>query len=111
MVAVGGISGSLAGGYLTEYGFPYWCFFIKAMIGFLICFSGFLMDKKLENDTKELIEMGNGSRAALNIKNVWQGFKLPELWRSILFFLIMGSCIPSFSTFMYYYETDVLGIS
>jgi Na+/melibiose symporter-like transporter len=55
--------------------------------------------------------MNTGSRAMLNLKNVWQGFKLPELWRSILFFVIMGSFIPSFSTFMYYYETDVLGIS
>lgn len=81
------------------------------MLGFLISLSGFLMSKELENDGEELVEMNTGSRAMLNIKNVWQGFKLQELWRSILFFVIMGSFIPSFSTFLYYYETDVLGIS
>jgi Na+/melibiose symporter-like transporter len=111
MVGIGGVVGSLAGGYLTQYDLPYWSFFITSMLGFLISLSGFLMSKELENDGEELVEMNTGSRAMLNIKNVWQGFKLPELWRSILFFVIMGSFIPSFSTFLYYYETDVLGIS
>jgi len=111
MVGIGGIVGSLAGGYLTEYDLPYWSFLISSMLGFLISFSGFLISKELENDGEDLINMNTGSRAITNLKNVWEGFKLPELWRSILFFVIMGSTIPSFGTFLYYYETDVLGIS
>lgn len=49
-LSVGGILGSLAGGYLTEYNLPYYCFLINAVLGFIICISGFLMDKALEND-------------------------------------------------------------
>jgi len=80
-------------------------------LGFLISASGLLISKSLENDGEEIIGMNTGSRAITNLKNVWQGLKLPELWRSLLFFVIMGSTIPSFTTFMYYYMTDVLHIS
>lgn len=48
MVGVGGVVGSLAGGYLTQYGATRWCFAICALLGFLIALSGFLMPKSAE---------------------------------------------------------------
>lgn len=37
--------------------------------------------------------------------------KLPELWKSLVFFLIMGCVIPSFGDFLYYYQIEVAGFS
>jgi MFS family permease len=48
MVGIGGILGSLAGGYLTEYEATRWCFAIYAVVGFLISLSGWIMDKSCE---------------------------------------------------------------
>jgi hypothetical protein len=33
--------------------------------------------------------------------------QVPELWQSLMFFIIMGSLIPSFGDFLYYYQIKV----
>jgi hypothetical protein len=50
MVAVGGITGSILGGRLTEKGAERWCFCLRSIIGFMICGVACTMDKSLEND-------------------------------------------------------------
>jgi len=57
LVGVGGVIGSLTGGFLTQYDATRWCFLIASVVGFLIAFSGLLMDKKLEQDSDALINM------------------------------------------------------
>lgn len=103
MVGIGGILGSLAGGYLTEYEATRWCFAIYAVVGFLIGLSSWIMDKSCEQENEELIGASLKERSKQNMKGVWQGLKCPELHRSILYFLIMGFLIPNFTDFLYYY--------
>lgn len=61
------------------------------------------MDKSLEHDPTELVNASLCERSKSNLKDVIKGSKLPELWKSILFFLLMGALIPDFTDFLYYY--------
>ena len=42
---------------------------------------------------------------------MYDGFKIKELYKTILYFIIMGCVIPSFSDYFYYYQMDVVGFS
>lgn len=55
MVAVGGIFGSLLGGYLTEIGVESYCFLARALVGFAIAFSAFSMDSSLEAESESFV--------------------------------------------------------
>ena len=50
-------------------------------------------------------------RSKLNLKEIWQGFKIRELYRSVIFFLLLGAVIPSFTDFFYYYQMEVSGFT
>jgi Na+/melibiose symporter-like transporter len=69
------------------------------------------MDVKLEQDPTELINCSLFARTKANAIGVWRGSKLPELYRSILYFIIMGSTIPYFGTFLYYYQIKITGLT
>lgn len=104
MVGLGGIIGSLGGGYLTEAGIESWCFAAKSLLGFVIMGVAMTMDKSLEKDPSELINASLWARSKANMRDVWRGTtRTPELYRSLLYFIIMGCCIPNFSDFLYYY--------
>ena len=46
-----------------------------------------------------------------NFSDIKTGFKVRELWRSFLFFFLLGCLVPSFSDFFYYYQLEVIGFS
>ena len=69
------------------------------------------MDVSLEHDPTELINCSLFARTKANARDVWKGTKLPELYRSILYFIIMGSVIPNFGSFLYYYQIKVTGLT
>lgn len=111
MVACGGILGSLFGGYLTETGQDSWCFALRALIGFLISGVALTMDSSLEKESDERINASFKSRCKSNYDDIKKGIQLPELWQSLLFFVIMGALIPSFGDFLYYYQIEITGFS
>ena len=111
MVGFGGVVGSLAGGYLTEYGLEKWCFGAKGCIGFLIMVVACKMSKEIEKDPDELVTCSLLTRTKSNAKDVWKGIKLPELYKSVGYFMLMGIFIPSFSSFLYYYEIVITGFT
>ena len=75
MVGFGGVVGSLAGGYLTEYGLEKWCFGAKGCIGFLIMVVACTMSKEIEKDPDELVTCSLLTRTKSNAKDVWKGIK------------------------------------
>ena len=78
---------------MTEYGLDSWCFGAKGTVGFIIMCAALSMDKSLEKDPTELINCSLVARTKSNMRDVWKGVKLPELWKAILYFAIMGSQI------------------
>lgn len=55
--------------------------------------------------------MSLGERSRKVFFDVANGLKLKELHSSIIFFILMGCMVPSFSDFLYYYQIDVSGFS
>lgn len=71
-------------------------FYIFGFLGFLIAISGFLMSKDIEADQMGVIEMSLGSRVKKNFADIKTGFKVKELWRSFIFFFLLGCLVPTF---------------
>ena len=66
MYGIGGVVGSLAGGYATEYGKNSSVFLAIAGIGFLISLSGCFMSTDIEASAQSIIEMTLLERVKLN---------------------------------------------
>jgi len=81
------------------------------VLGFLVALSGCMMNSKLEQGSEKIISMGLWQRTKVNLVEIKNGFQIRELYRSVLFFLLLGAVIPSFSDFFYYYQMDVSGFT
>lgn len=51
MVGIGGVIGTLLGGYLTEINQDSYCYAMRAIVGFAISAVAFTMDRSLESET------------------------------------------------------------
>lgn len=69
-LGVGGIVGSIGGGFLTDADVDKWCFGIRAIVGLLIACIAFTMDKALEKDPTELINCSLLARTKSNVRDV-----------------------------------------
>ena len=58
-----------------------------------------------------VINMHFKERVVQNFSDIRTGFKVKELWRSFLFFFLLGCLVPSFGDFFYYYQLEVVGFS
>ena len=54
MVAIGGITGSIIGGYLTELGAEQYCYLLKSALGFAIAFAAISMPSEQNDSTANL---------------------------------------------------------
>ena len=86
-------------------------FYIFGLLGFLIMISGLAMSKEIEAEQMSVIEMSLSSRVKQNFADIKTGFKVKELWRSFLFFFLLGCLVPTFQDFFYYYQLEVVGFS
>ena len=109
MYGIGGIGGSLLGGYTTENNCNQLVFLTLSAISLLTAVVGCFMSNSLEN--KILNNMSLGDRLKSNIKDMQTGFKIREFSRSILFFILLGALVPSFADYFFYYLTDYAGVS
>ena len=111
MLGVGGICGGVAGGLITQYSNTMYVFYIYGFLGFLIALSGFLMRSEIESDQFAVINMSLTQRVKQNWTDIKIGFKVKELWRSFIFFFLLGCLVPTFQDFFYYYQLEVVGFS
>ena len=109
--AIGGTVFGVLGGYLIETVSPSFVFYVTALLGVCIVVNGFMTSPSLEEGSEKIIEMSFCARTKLTFCEIWAGFKIRPLLRCVIFFLIMGSVVPSYSTYFYYYLTDELGFS
>ena len=71
MVGIGGILGSLFGGYLTNKEADHWCFAIRSLVGLAISLTACTMNKSVEKDPFELINVSVSARSKSNLKDIW----------------------------------------
>lgn len=96
MLGLGGIFGGILGGVITMYYDTLLIFYIFGLLGFLIMISGLAMSKEIEAEQMSVIEMSLSSRVKQNFADIKTGFKVKELWRSFLFFFLLGCLVPTF---------------
>ena len=106
---IGGIGGSLFGGYTTENDCNYLVFLFLFAISLLTLIVGYFMSNSLES--RILNNMTLKDRLKSNLRDMKTGFKIKEFNRSILFFILLGALVPSFADYFFYYLTDYAGIS
>jgi hypothetical protein len=119
MSGIGGVVGCLCvGGFLSGTdangnadGNPYIPFLIMAPFAGALGVTGLYIDKKFEENQSEMMRMSFVSRTKFVLSEVKQGLATKELYSAALFAFIMGSVIPSFSGFIYYYQTEVTGFT
>ena len=69
------------------------------------------MGKNLDASAEEVINMSLCERIKHNYREIKNGFKIREFHRAVLYFLILGALVPSFTDYFYYYLTDISGIT
>ena len=50
-------------------------------------------------------------RMRTNFNEIRVGFRVKELWRSFIFFFLLGCLVPTFQDFFYYFQLEVVGFS
>jgi len=96
MSGTGGIIGGFAGGYMTQNLESEYVFYVTAILGLLVLASGFLMKPHLEAGSEDVILMTFTERSKMIFKEVWAGLKLREMYRSVIFFILLGLIVPNF---------------
>ena len=86
-------------------------FYIYGFLGFMIAISGFYMSSAIEEEHQSVINLTIGHRIKQNYADIKTGFRVRELWRSSIFFFLLGCLVPSFADFFYYYQMEVVGFS
>jgi len=107
MYGIGGSVGSIFASFITEYINPKWCYVITACLGICISINGVCMPMSIEKSKQAVSKMGFCERGKKNFKEIWQGVKMKEFRKSLLFVLLMGALVPNISSYLYYYEKDV----
>jgi MFS family permease len=96
LLGIGGIFAGVAGGLITQYYDTHWIFYIFGFMGFLISLSGFLMSADIEADQMLVINLTLKQRVKKNFSDIKTGFKVKELWKSFIFFFLLGCLVPTF---------------
>ena len=109
--SIGGIVFGILGGYLLENLSTSFVFYVTAFIGLLITVNAYFTSPKLEESAQEIINMSFCERIKLNFRAICSGFKIRPLLRLVIFFIIFCGIVPSYTSYFYYYLTDVLEFS
>ena len=111
MLGLGGIIGGVSGGLITQYTDTHYVFYIFGLMGFLIMVAACCMDSAIEAEQLGVINMSLCNRISTNFSDIKTGFKVRELTRSVIFFLLLGCLVPTFQDFFYYFQLEVVGFS
>ena len=84
-------------------GNPYPCFLMMTVFGGMVAISGFFIDKRLEENQADMLQMGVCQRTKFVFGEVWQGLKMKEIYTVAIYMTVLGSLVPWFGTYLYYY--------
>lgn len=115
MYGVGGTIGCWLGGHFTTV-YPHGggarlCYAIVAFFCLVLGAAGFFINKSLESNQTDMVKMSFGARTKLVFKEIGSGLQIKELYTSLIYQGILGSVVPSFDTFLYYYYSNVIGFT
>jgi len=107
MLGLGGVLGSVIGGVMTEYAEARYCFYFTSVLGLLVSIQAFLMSKSMEIADQNVITLSLKQRIKFTFVCIKDGLKIREMYRSVIFFFLIGIIVPSFSEYLYFYQMYV----
>jgi MFS-type transporter involved in bile tolerance (Atg22 family) len=110
-MGTGGMVGSLLGGYMTEYYHPKYSFLAYSLLGFIVMILGINLDKSAEQDGEEPSTGSFWTELKSSLTQIKLALQMPEIYRTILFFILCAIFSPGFSEFMYFFQLDVVKLS
>lgn len=115
MLGIGGVIGSIASAFLSQYLHPKYTFLLCSFISLSLVFISTRLKKSVEVEGDEC--RGPAERKDflkelnLNYQIIKHSIKLPQIYKTIIYVLLIGFLIPTFVNFMYYYNINVVGLS
>ena len=113
-MSIGGFAGSIAAAVMTESYEPRYCFMFSSIMGLIIAFVATRLNVSLETEGLENQEDGQQGfweDFKRNCYEIKEAFQIREFYSMILYLIVGGLLVPSFSSFGYYFMLDVVGIS
>jgi iron only hydrogenase large subunit-like protein len=80
---------------------------MAAFFCLILGLSGPCIDKKLESNQTEMVNMSFWPRTKLVFNELGEGLRIKELYTSLIFQMIIGCIVPQFTTYLYYYYIEV----
>jgi hypothetical protein len=65
----------------------------------------------MEANQSDMVAMSVWPRTKFVFGEVGQGLKIKELYTSLIYQIILGSVVPTFSTYLYYYYNIISGFT
>ena len=113
-MSMGGLIGSFIAAILTDFYEPRYCFLFSSLMSLAIAFVAVKLDTALETEGLEAQEenqLGFWHDFKRNLGEIKEAFKIREFYSMIIYLIVKGALVPSFSSFGYYFMLDVAGIS
>lgn len=82
-----------------------------AVFGLMVSISGFFIDKSIEDNQSDMVRMGFCERCSFVFGEVKQGLAVKELYSTAIFRTLLGTVVPSFTSYLYYYQMNVTGFA
>ena len=109
---VGGILGSFAAGYMTQYYHPRYSFLSYSFMGLVVSYIASYLTAASERDESEAEQEGDFlTKLKDNLKQIASAIIMPEICLTLLYFVLNGLLSPDFGDFNYYFMLNVAGIS
>ena len=114
-MSFGGLIGSIVAAVLTENYEPRYCFLFSSIMGLVIMVIAFQLDVKLETQGLEAQISGTGggfwNDFKRNCREIVEAFQIREFYSLVLYLIVGGLLVPSFSSFGYYFMLNVIKLS
>mmetsp|Transcript_18278 Transcript_18278/g.17402 ORF Transcript_18278/g.17402 Transcript_18278/m.17402 type:complete len:254 (+) Transcript_18278:399-1160(+) len=112
LLAIGGILGSLMSAYFTMKFHPKYSFLIVSFVGVIMMGIGSTISIEVERAHIHLREEQNFlTEVKRNLREIKEALMMPQIYRTLLFFILAALVTPSFGTFFYYFALNVLNMT
>jgi len=112
-MSIGGIFGALMAAALNGNVHPSVSFFSSGIIGLILVIFSLQLSAKVEQSDEEATKKRLSFMEDVkgNMRDIYEALKIKEFYSVLLYLVLKGVSVPSFSAFGYYFQTDVLKVS
>jgi len=101
-MSIGGIFGALMAAILGDYSHPSVSFLLSGVIGLVLVYFSLKLDSKIEK-SDDKVKTTFTADVKGNLRDIVEALKIKEFYCVLLFLVLKGMAVPSFSSFSYYF--------